>query len=211
MRRGQFLVVEGLEGAGKSTALKTLQDVLTQHAIPYVTTREPGGTEVGEAVRHIVKTHKQPLDPKSELLLFYAARVQLLQQVIHPALAEGRWVLADRFELSSFAYQGGGRGIDQAFIHQLSTACVGSTQPDCLFYLDISPEVGLQRAYHRGKLDRIEQESEAFFHAVHRAYRDAISILPRAVVIDAKQPLDAVQHDLRGALEQYLVEHDVHA
>lgn len=208
---GRFLVVEGLEGAGKSTAIHTLQAVLSAHRIACITTREPGGTELGETVRHIVKTHTEPLNAYAELLLFYAARVQLLQQVIRPALARGCWVLADRFEASSFGYQGGGRQIDQALLQQLSHSCVGSTQPDLLFYLDISPEEGLKRARQRGQLDRIEQESGAFFHAVHAAYQQYIPTLSSVVIIDASQALDRVQDVLKQSLETYLAERHVGA
>ncbi len=208
MKRGRLLVVEGLEGAGKSTALHSLQDLLETQGIPVVTTREPGGTVVGETVRNLLKhADQEPLDPRAELLLFYAARVQLIETVIKPALSQGKWVLADRCELSSFAYQGGGRGIQPVVLQQLSALCVGDVQPDLLFYLDISPELGLQRALTRGKLDRIEQESLAFFQAVHASYLTYLPTYPSAVVIDASQPLVQVQADLERALRQYLVSH----
>src|SRR5258708_6479514 len=106
MTPGRFIVVEGLEGAGKSTALTTIKRYLVENAIDVITTREPGGTHVGEITRQLLKESipSEPLDPRAELLLFYAARVQLIEQVIRPALQRGSWVLADRFELSTFAY-----------------------------------------------------------------------------------------------------------
>jgi dTMP kinase len=211
IKRGRFLVVEGLEGAGKSTALHYLHDRLQSQGIQVITTREPGGTVVGETVRHLLKhTDQEPMDPRAELLLFYAARVQLLETVIKPALNQGTWVLADRCELSSFAYQGGGRGIQPEILKQLSALCVGDTQPDLLFYLDISPEIGLQRAVTRGKLDRIEQESLAFFQAVHARYQAYLPTYLSTVVIDASQPLIQVQADLEQSLRHYLVsQHDL--
>jgi len=205
MTRGQLLVVEGLEGAGKSTAISTLQAVLQEHGLSVITTREPGGTLLGEAVRELLKrTSAEVMDPRAELLLFYAARVQLLESVIKPALAAGTWVLADRWELSSFAYQGGGRGMSEHMLNHLSEFCVGHTQPDLLFYLDISPEIGLQRAQTRGKLDRIEQESIVFFNAVHAAYHRYLKRMPSSVFIDASQPLLNVQDALKVAMTHYL-------
>ncbi len=205
MTRGQLLVVEGLEGAGKSTAISTLQAVLQEHGLNVITTREPGGTLLGEAVRELLKqTSAEVMDPRAELLLFYAARVQLLESVIKPALAAGTWVLADRWELSSFAYQGGGRGMSEHMLNHLSEFCVGHMQPDLLFYLDISPEIGLQRAQTRGKLDRIEQESIDFFNTVHTAYHRYLKRIPSSVFIDASQPLLTVQDALKVAMTHYL-------
>lgn len=205
MNRGRLLVVEGLEGAGKSTAIASLQALLQAEGISVITTREPGGTVVGEAVRDVLKHSEEPLDPRTELLLFYASRVQLLETVVKPALEQGTWVLADRCELSSFAYQGGGRGIPKDVLNQLSVLCVGNVQPDLLIYLDISPELGLQRAHIRGKLDRIEQESITFFQDVHAAYLEGLSRFSEVVMIDASQPLPQVQANLERALRHYLV------
>lgn len=210
IKRGRLVVIEGLEGAGKSTALHFLQTMLQAEGIQVITTREPGGTVVGETVRKLL-THaeQESLDSKAELLLFYAARVQLLETVIKPALSQGIWVLADRWELSSFAYQGGGRGIHPTILKQLSDWCIGETQPDLLFYLDISPDIGLQRAQMRGKLDRIEQESLTFFQAVHAAYHSYLPRFRSTVTIDASQPLAQVHSDLERAMRQYLVaQHD---
>lgn len=200
MPKGQFIVVEGLEGAGKSTAIQTMKRVLRAHDIPMLLTREPGGTEVGEVIRHLLKqtTHEAPLVPRAELLLFYAARVQLIEQIIRPALAQGIWVLADRFEWSTFAYQGGGRQLDQSFLKTLSTYCV-DIQPDWIFFLDISPELGLKRAHKRGALDRIEQEALPFFKAVQNAYDEQLKTSDQVVKIDASQPLSKMKRAIREA------------
>lgn len=206
MTQGRLIVVEGLEGAGKTTAIKTIKRLLSELDITFITTREPGGTQVGEMVRQIVKstTDNEPLDARAELLLFYAARVQLLERVIKPALARGCWVLADRFELSSFAYQGGGRGLDLMLLKSLSEFCVKPIQPDILVYLDVDPILGLKRAAMRSQLDRMEQESLEFFKAVHAAYHQQLIHMPQALMIDANKPLLAVQHVLKSKLRQVL-------
>ena len=203
---GRMIVVEGLEGAGKSTAIKTIEQTLQAKVPHWIRTREPGGTALGEAVRQIVKgdNSAEPIDARAELLLFYAARVQLLQQVILPALARGAWVLADRFELSTFAYQGGGRHIDEGMIQHLSQFCVADFKPDLILFLDINPQKGLQRARQRGQYDRIEQEALPFFADVYQSYHRHIRMLNNVVIIDAEQPLPVVQRRIAAALEAFM-------
>ncbi|MFY7697668.1 MAG: dTMP kinase [Legionella sp.] len=210
MPRGHFIVVEGLEGAGKSTALATIKQYFIKHNLDFIMTREPGGTIRGEAIRTIIKevVESEPLEPQAELLLFYAARVQLLRQVILPALQRGSWVLADRFELSTLAYQGGGRKLDPHFITQLSRFCLGDFKPDLMIFLDIPPHIGLQRVRKRGKFDRIEQESLEFFNCVYECYHQHIRTLNNVVIIDAAQPLVSVKNAIRETLDLYL-RHDV--
>ena len=204
--KGHFIVVEGLEGAGKSTALNTIKSFLTGHVPELITTREPGGTRVGEAARHLIKESvlTEPLDPRAELLLLYASRVQLLEQVIRPALNRGCWVLADRFELSTWAYQGGGRQLDHAMISHLSSFCLHDFKPDLTLFLDISPQQGLKRVRRRGKADRIEQESLSFFADVYDGYQEQIKNIHNVVVIDASKPLAEVQQLISTALDRYL-------
>lgn len=203
---GKLIVIEGLEGAGKSTAINTVITLLSELNIDSITTREPGGTVVGELLRSIIKNpdYKNTLDDRSELLLLYAARTQLIEEIIKPALAKGCWVVADRFELSSFAYQGGGRGLDDAFIEQLSSFCLQGFQPDLTLFLDISPEQGMQRAQLRGQFDRIEQQSIDFFHRVHQAYMARTDSSPNMIRIDASQPLEQVQSAVRDAVCQFV-------
>lgn len=206
---GRFIVLEGLEGAGKSTALTTIKRFITPHVPELITTREPGGTHVGEIVRDLIKQvpDDEPLQPRSELLLFYAARIQLIEHVIRPALTRGAWVLADRFELSTWAYQGGGRGLDAEMIAHLSAFSVQNLEPDLVIYLDIHPEIGLQRVLERGHKDSIEQESIDFFHRVYTSYHERLQLLEQAVLIDASKPLAMVQHLIRTSLERYMVAH----
>lgn len=211
--RGQFIVVEGLEGAGKTTAMEVLEKVLTRHNISFLATREPGGTPVGEVIRNLVKSPPGvlALDPRTELLLMYASRIQLVEEVIRPALAAGTWVIADRFELSTRAYQGGGRGMDDAFIDAISAFALKGLRPDLLLYLDISPAEGLSRALARSKADRIEQESLEFFERVHKAYQDGIRSCKAAVTVDAAKPLESVRLTIEQILEHHLEHHARHA
>lgn len=209
--KGRFLVVEGLEGSGKSTAIHTLKRFLNAKGIEVLTTREPGGTPLAEKIRELIKADSphEVLDARTEVLLFYAARVQLLTQCIRPALQRGVWVLSDRFELSTFAYQGGGRQLDLAFLEALSRHCVNEIKPDFTFFLNVPPEIGLRRAQKRGKLDRIEQESLDFFRSVDETYRQCLQKLTSVAVIDAGRPLAVVQRLIREAMQTYLSDHDV--
>lgn len=203
---GRFIVVEGLEGAGKSTAMQTIKQCLAEKIGDFITTREPGGTAVGEVVRSLIKhpPDDEPLDPRAELLLLYTSRVQLVNQVIKPALKRGTWVLGDRFEWSTFAYQGGGRGLDMRMIEQLSSFCLEGFSPDLVLFLDVDPELGLRRALARGHSDRIEQESLDFFKTVSHAYHASIQLMKQVVVIDANQPESVVQHAILDVLTHYL-------
>ena len=202
----KFIVVEGLEGAGKSTAIAFIKQYLQQRGITPVCTREPGGTPLAEALRDLVKQlhSTEQVAAETELLLMYAARMQLLQNVIRPALDAGKWVLADRHDMSSRAYQGGGRQLDEQFINQLRQAVLGELRPDLTLYLDIDPAIGLERARQRGELDRIEQEQLAFFQRTRQKYLQIAHSEPGIAIIDASQALAQVQQQLKAALDQVL-------
>jgi len=208
-KAGRFIVVEGLEGAGKTTALETIKQSLDGLCPRLVLTREPGGTRLGEQLRTLVKdgVDGDVLDPRTELLLMYAARVQLVEQVIRPALLRGDWVLSDRFELSTFAYQGGGRQIDKHIIEALSALCLQGFKPDLIIYLDIPPEQGLERVKKRGASDRIEQESLVFFKRVHEAYRAMIDNMDNVRRVDASLPVEQVQASVMQQLNAFLQQH----
>lgn len=203
--KGKFIVVEGLEGAGKTTAMQIIREFFDSKTQSLVLTREPGGTRVGELVRSMIieEIPGESLDNCAELLLLYAARVQHVNQIIKPALQEGDWVLSDRFELSTIAYQGGGRGIDLSLIYKISDICLQGFAPDLTFFLDIKPEDGLHRVSQRGKSDRIESESLDFFHKVYQTYHQAIAKMQGIIVIDASQPLHIVQKSIIAHLEQF--------
>ena len=202
----KFIVIEGLEDAGKSTAIRHVAQWLRTHGIAQIElTREPGGTPLAERMRAIVKeVHSEPLTMQAELLLMYAARVQLVETRIKPALAAGHWVLGDRHDLSSQAYQGGGRGIDAALITQIKQAVLGDFAPDLTLYLDIDPAIGLQRARQRGELDRIELEQLGFFERTRQRYLELAAADPTIVVIPADQPEEAVAAAIAAVLEQRL-------
>lgn len=188
--RGKFISLEGGEGAGKSTLLAGLVRVLEEHGVSLVQTREPGGSQLGEAVRAIVLDPAQRgLTAESELLLMFASRAQLVREVISPALDAGQWVLCDRFADASYAYQGGGRGQPAARIAELEQwACLGLV-PDLTLLLDLPVAAGRARAAGRGEADRIETEADAFFERIRATYRDrALAEPARFRVIDASQP-----------------------
>ncbi len=202
----KFIVIEGLEGAGKSTAVRHVEAWLRQQGITQIEkTREPGGTPLAERMRAIVKEiHDEPLTIQAELLLMYAARVQLVETRIKPALQQGIWVIGDRHDLSSLAYQGGGRGIDEQLIRQIKQAVLGDFAPDLTLYLDIDPAIGLARARARGELDRIELEQQAFFERTRARYLALAQRDPRIHVIDASQNEAQVAHAIAQVLESAL-------
>ncbi len=203
MSKGKFIVIEGLEGAGKSTAVSVINQWLQEKGISHIeNTREPGGTPLAEKMRALVKeSHEEELSDKSELLLMYAARVQLVETKIKPALHQGAYVVGDRHNLSSLAYQGGGRGIELSLIQAISDAVLGDFKPDLTIYMDISPELGLQRARQRGELDRIEQQAVAFFHRTRQTYLSLVNQDENAITIDASKSLDEVKLAVLNALE----------
>ncbi|MFM5295682.1 dTMP kinase [Aeromonas veronii] len=202
----KFIVIEGLEGAGKSSAVRYVTDYLHNHGIDRIEcTREPGGTPLAERMRSIVKeVHDERLTIEAELLLMYASRVQLVETRIKPALAEGIWVVGDRHDLSSQAYQGGGRGIDAQLIGSIKLAVLGNFKPDLTLYLDIDPALGLQRARHRGELDRIELEQLSFFERTRTRYLELAAKDDSIVVIDAAQTPEQVKAAIELALDHYL-------
>lgn len=197
-----FISIEGGEGAGKSSAINTITEVLTEHNIEHVCTREPGGTPLAENIRQVLlEPNSEAMQEETELLLMFAARVQHVKSFIQPQLAEGKWVICDRFTDATYAYQGGGRGIDNEKISALENWSLAGFKPDATLYLDVSIETGLARAKERGALDRFEQETRDFFQRVIGAYQARIAAEPqRFICIDAEQTLATVQRDLRVSL-----------
>lgn len=205
---GKFITLEGGEGAGKSTILASIRQILEQHGINVVLTREPGGTTLGEALRGIL------LDPQlhglcaeSELLLMFAARAQLVREVIIPALTDGKWVVSDRFTDASYAYQGGGRGQPMSRIAELEQWTTTGIRPDLTLLLDLPVEQGLARAGVRSQADRIENESLDFFERVRATYRELAHCEPnRFRVINASHSLDKVIAQVQRVIHEFMVQ-----
>lgn len=206
MSRGKFITVEGGEGVGKSTNIALIADLLTRAGHPPVRTREPGGTALAEKIRQLLLAHgDESMSAWTELLLIFAARAQHLAQVIEPALVTGQWVLCDRFTDATYAYQGGGRGLNREHIAALEQLVQGALRPDLTVLLDAPVEVGRERAQGRAELDRFEVEQMAFFERVRQTYRTRAEAEPqRFLMVDAAQGLDAVQGDLTAALQIWL-------
>ena len=206
MKTGKFIVIEGIEGAGKSSAIEVVKNVLAEYSLEFISTREPGGTKLAESLRDIVKSadHSEIVTQETELLLMYAARSQLLANRILPALAEGKWVIGDRHDLSSRAYQGGGRQFDDKVMNMIAEVTLKGFKPDLTLYLDISPEQGLCRAQARGELDRIEQEKIEFFHRVRDKYCDIATADSSIITIDASEEMPVVHQNIRQQLALFI-------
>lgn len=203
-RAGRFVVLEGIEGTGKSTQVSRLAARLRAGGVEVVETREPGGTPVGERIRDLV-LHVPDLDlpPVSELFLILAARGAFVSTVVRPALERGAWVISDRFDLSTFAYQGYGRGIDLAVIERLNEVATGALVPDLYLVLDLAPEKGRERQQRQGKgTDRIESAGNDFLGQVRRGYVELVESRPDAVLVPADGTEDDVEALIRAVLER---------
>lgn len=204
--RGAFITVEGADGAGKTTHLEFIERHLRDCGHTVTRSREPGGTELGEKLRGVLLDRGAMLDDRAELLLVFAARAQHLGEVIAPALAAGRWVLCDRFTDATYAYQGGGRGIDARAIAALEELTHAALQPDLTLLLDVPVAVGQARSRQRGDAapDRFELESTAFKQAVRDAYLARAAEFPaRIKCIDAATGIAEVQDELRAELDAF--------
>lgn len=194
MKRGLFITFEGIDGAGKSTQIAWAADFLRGLGLRLVQTREPGGTPVGEKIRELVLGARSAIDAETETLLVFAARRQHIAEVIEPALQRGDCVLCDRFTDATFAYQGGGSGVDKGKLASLEQWVQGSLQPDLTVLFDVSAEVGQARVARIKSPDRFERENAEFFARVREAYLERMRLSPQRIVrIDGTQPLEAVQ------------------
>ena len=202
---GKLISIEGGEGAGKTTVFNAIRQFLSDAGIRVIGTREPGGTEVGERIRQVLLSPDHRIVPEAELLLMFASRAQLVRELIRPALAQGQFVLTDRFTDASFAYQGGGRGLPMAQIETLERDFVG-IRPDLTLLLDLGVEQGMARAQARGQaLDRIEQERSDFFLRVRESYLQRAAQEPlRIVIIDASQSQDDVVRQVLAAVGHWM-------
>ena len=204
--KGAFIVLEGIEGAGKSTAIRTVSDFLSESGRKVKHTREPGGTPLAEELRNAIKHEwQEKVLPVTEIFVMYAARAQLVENVIRPALAEGTFVVGDRHDLSTVAYQGGGRGVELSVLRTARHMAIGDFRPDLTFLLDISPELGFERVRKRAEAsDRFENERLEFFRRVRQAYLDAAAEDSSIEVVDASRTETEVCADIRQRLEVFL-------
>ena len=210
MSRGKFITFEGGEGCGKSTQVKRLKDALAQEGFEDVLTREPGGTWLSEEIRHLIKDQATdaPCD-RSELLLFLAARAQLVRNVIRPALEAGRWVVSDRFSDSTLAYQGYGRGLPLDILRAANDFACEGLKPDLTLLLDVRPEVSAARMRRREAAtnttaDRMELAGEAFHLRLRRGFAELAKAEPeRIVTIDANGTVDEVWEDVWKSMRRF--------
>ena len=204
IKPGKFITFEGIDGAGKSSHIDGVVDFLRRHGLSVVSTREPGGTPLGEKLRELLLSEAMHLE--TEALLMFAARREHLAQVIEPALARGDWVVCDRFSDATYAYQGGGRGLDKTKFAALEQWVHGHLQPDLTFLFDLPPAVAGQRIAAQGRqLDRFDQERADFHSRVRRAYLERAAQSPqRMVVITADQRLEEIREQIEGIVARCL-------
>ena len=204
MAKGRFITLEGVEGAGKSTLMDFIGECLKQAGHTVVMTREPGGTRTGEQIRNILLDSSNiGLSDETELLLMFAARMQHLQEIILPALNEGKLVVCDRFTDASYAYQGAGRGIDEKQIAQLENWVQQDLRPDLTVLFDLDVEIGLRRAGKRGEADRFEQQETEFFERIQQCYLQRAQKEPeRFRIIDAAKSFEEVKQQIMTVLQQ---------
>ncbi|CAB9542569.1 Thymidylate kinase (EC [Bathymodiolus brooksi thiotrophic gill symbiont] len=204
MQKGKFITIDGVEGAGKSTQIDFICQYLADKGINVALTREPGGTEIGEKIRTLLLSNSTgEMHADTELMLMFAARNEHIQNKIIPTLNQGNWVLSDRFTDASYAYQGGGRGLDIARIAQLEQWVMRNFAPDMTLLLDVPVEIGMQRVESRGEKDRIEQESLDFFNRVRNAYIARSERYPERIkLIDSSQTTEHTQQQINAILDK---------
>lgn len=196
--KGKFIVIDGIDGAGKSTAISAITDYLVEQGIPYVLTREPGGTPLAEEIREMALSSRgEKVDSNTELLLMFAARAQHISSLIVPSMESGKWVVCDRFTSTTKAYQGAARGLSMKHINMLETMVQGSFRPDMTFILDVDPETGRSRTNARGNENRLDKESIEFMSKARAGFLMQAKHDPeRFRIVDASQTQDLVYSDL---------------
>ena len=203
--KAQFISIDGIEGAGKSTQITFIEQYLQNQGIQTLRTHEPGGSLLGEQIREILLDKTSIIDINTELLLMFAARNEHIESTIKPALAKGIWVISDRFTDASYAYQGGGRGLSMAYIAQIEQIVIREFQPDLSLFLDIPIEVVLDRIEKRGNLDRFELESKQFFRRVRNVFLTrAEHNQKRIKLIDGNRDITVIQADIAHLLQQHM-------
>jgi dTMP kinase len=206
MKKGLFITLEGIEGAGKSTVVDFIEDFLTKEGHDVIKTREPGGTVIGEQIREILlKNENYTLTYDTELLLVFSARAQHIQEVILPTLSSGKIILCDRFTDASYAYQGGGRGIDESRINLLEKWVQGDLRPNLTLLFDLDVSIGMQRTKKRSDADRFEREEINFFEKIRNTYLERAKKEPqRFRIINAASSLENVKEQIVTILKDFL-------
>lgn len=206
LESGHLITIEGQDGAGKTTNIQLIKNILEDSGKTVICTREPGGTPLGEMVRDTVLNNRSlNIHPMAELLLIFAARAQHVEQVIAPALTAGTWVLCDRFTDATYAYQGGGRGIDLDFIAQLENQVQGLVRPSLTLLLDIDPSLGNERVERRSEPDRFEREALAFKRRVRKTYLTLAQQSPERIkLIDASKPIEVVEKNVENIIKKFV-------
>jgi dTMP kinase len=203
MRRLPFITFEGSEGCGKSTQVQRLAARLERSGVPYLVTREPGGTPIGETIRELLQfaSHNSGMTPEAELLLFEASRSQLVREIIKPALERGMCVIADRFFDSTTVYQGAARKLDRKMVDRLNAFAVGDCIPDITFVLDIDADSAKSRMQKPRRPDRMEQQPAEFYERVRQAYRELAAREPnRILLIDGSRDIEEIENEIWKAL-----------
>jgi dTMP kinase len=203
MARGVFITFEGTEGCGKSTQVQRLAARLGQSGVPFLLTREPGGTAIGETIRDLLQFAPEGKDmkPETELLLFEASRSQLVREIIEPSLAEGTCVISDRFFDSTTVYQGAARKLDAKTVADLNRVAVGKCNPDLTFILDVDEQTAHLRLQKPRRPDRMEQEPPEFYERVRNAYRQLALTEPnRIVLLDGSKPAEEIEAEIWSVL-----------
>ncbi len=204
--RGKFITIEGQDGAGKSTNVASMREYLESKNIEFVHTREPGGTSLGEKIRELLLNSLDKIADKTELLMMFAARAQHIESVIEPALSKGVWVLCDRFTDATYAYQGGGRGLNMDDICLLENYVQAGLTPDLTLVLDLPIEVSESRAGQRSEPDRFERQKHDFKQKVRDCYLSRAAAEPERIkVVDASQSLDSVKTSVALVLSEFCV------
>jgi dTMP kinase len=199
MSRLPFIAFEGSEGSGKSTQVRRLASHLERSGVPFLVTREPGGTPIGESIRELLQfaPHNAGMTPETELLLFEASRSQLVREIIKPALERTICVIADRFFDSTTVYQGAARKLDQKIVDRLNAFAIGDCVPDVTFVLDIDAETARSRMQQPRRADRMEQQPAEFYEEVRQAYRELAAREPsRAVLLDGSRDADEIENEI---------------
>ncbi len=202
---GKFITIDGIEGVGKSTQMTFVYKYLSNKNIKVCKTREPGGSIVGDKIRNLLLVTDLTMSADTELMLMFASRCEHITKTIKPALAQGEWVLSDRFSDASFAYQGNGRGIDMTRIKQLSNWVQQDFEPDLSFFLDAPVDIAMSRVNNRGNKDRFEVESIDFFERIRSGFLQIAKLNPhRVVLINANDNIDAVSYNIKTSLDNFL-------